>query len=148
MGNSKIQLADGTVLLDISQDTVTTGKMLLGTTAHDSSGEAIIGEIPSQSATDIMPGDTAQTAINAGTYAAGTVKVLPVPPTYAKLTDMFPVGAVWATKKSTDNPQTIFRFGTWRKIAPVAATWNDLKNTTWANLHSVPANVYVWERIA
>lgn len=41
--NNKVQLADGTVLMDLTQDTVTAGKLLSGTTAHDASGAEITG---------------------------------------------------------------------------------------------------------
>ena len=148
MANSKIQLADGTILLDISQDTVAAGNMLSGTTAHDSSGAAVTGTIPTQAATQVMPSRSAQQAVPAGTYMSGAVTVLPIPPTYALLTELFPVGGLWATKSSTADPAVRFGFGTWRKVAPAPATWNDLKRTTWNSIHSVPANVYVWERIA
>lgn len=43
MANSKVQLADGTVLIDISGDTVTADTLLSGTTAHDSAGNAVTG---------------------------------------------------------------------------------------------------------
>lgn len=42
---NKVQKADGTVLIDISSDTVTAGSMLSGTTAHDKSGAPIVGNI-------------------------------------------------------------------------------------------------------
>lgn len=45
MANSRIQLADGTVLLDISGDTVSAGAMLYGITAHDSSGTLVTGTL-------------------------------------------------------------------------------------------------------
>lgn len=40
---NKVQLSDGTVLIDISGDTVTAGKMLSGTTAHNAAGAQITG---------------------------------------------------------------------------------------------------------
>ena len=40
---NKVDLADGTVLIDLTSDTVAAGKMLSGTTAHDASGAAITG---------------------------------------------------------------------------------------------------------
>lgn len=43
MANSKVVLADGTVLIDLTADTVTAANMLSGTTAHDKSGAAITG---------------------------------------------------------------------------------------------------------
>lgn len=43
MENNKIELSDGTVLLDLTSDTVTPGKLVYGTTAHDQSGAQITG---------------------------------------------------------------------------------------------------------
>lgn len=40
---NKVKLADGTTLMDISEDTVTAGNMIKGTTAHDRSGASIVG---------------------------------------------------------------------------------------------------------
>ncbi len=40
---NKVQKADGTVLMDISSDTVTADKLLYGETAHDASGALITG---------------------------------------------------------------------------------------------------------
>lgn len=47
MANSKIQLSDGTVLMDLTSDTVTADKLLSGITAHDKSGASIIGTLAS-----------------------------------------------------------------------------------------------------
>lgn len=40
---NKIQLADGTSLIDISSDTVTADKLMQGYTAHDRTGALITG---------------------------------------------------------------------------------------------------------
>lgn len=45
MANSKVVLADGTVLMDISTDTVTAGALMSGVTAHDSSGSPVTGTL-------------------------------------------------------------------------------------------------------
>ena len=45
MANNKVQLADGTVLVDLTEDTVTPQTMLSGTTAHDKSGTQITGTV-------------------------------------------------------------------------------------------------------
>lgn len=42
---NKVQLADGTSLIDISSDTVTADKLMQGYTAHDRSGALITGLI-------------------------------------------------------------------------------------------------------
>lgn len=43
MANNKVQLADGTTLIDLTQDTVTPEVLASGYTAHDSAGEPIVG---------------------------------------------------------------------------------------------------------
>ena len=43
MANNKIQLADGTVLLDLTSDTVDDAHLAAGYTTHDKSGAAITG---------------------------------------------------------------------------------------------------------
>lgn len=45
MANSKVQLSDGTVLLDLTGDTVAPDKLLDGVTAHDKSGALIVGNV-------------------------------------------------------------------------------------------------------
>lgn len=45
MANNKVQLADGTVLVDLTEDTVTPQTMLSGATAHDKSGTQITGTV-------------------------------------------------------------------------------------------------------
>lgn len=45
MANNKVQLADGTTLIDLTEDTVTPQTMLYGETAHDRSGEQITGTL-------------------------------------------------------------------------------------------------------
>lgn len=47
MANNKIQLADGTVLLDLTQDSVTPATLKKGETAHDASGASIVGTMES-----------------------------------------------------------------------------------------------------
>lgn len=46
MANNKIQLSNGPVLLDISNDSVTPDKLVSGATAHNAAGERITGTIP------------------------------------------------------------------------------------------------------
>lgn len=46
MANSKVQLADGTVLMDLTEDTVTPETLAEGTTAHDAAGNLIVGVAP------------------------------------------------------------------------------------------------------
>lgn len=43
MANNKVQLSDGTVLLDLTGDTVTPETLLSGVTAHNAAGEPIVG---------------------------------------------------------------------------------------------------------
>lgn len=66
-------------LADVSNDTVTAATMLNGTKAHNNTGQAITGNIPSQSAKTITPSTSSQTGIAAGTYASGAVTINPIP---------------------------------------------------------------------
>lgn len=43
---NKVQMADGTVLMDLTEDTITAQHMLEGTIAHAPSGAQIEGSIP------------------------------------------------------------------------------------------------------
>jgi hypothetical protein len=45
MANNKVQLSDGTVLLDLTGDTVTPETLLSGVTAHNAAGEPIVGTV-------------------------------------------------------------------------------------------------------
>lgn len=45
MANSKIQLSNGVVLLDLTGDTVAADKLLSGATAHDKTGAQITGTL-------------------------------------------------------------------------------------------------------
>lgn len=62
-------------LIDLTNDTVTSNKMLSNTTAHDKSGSAIVGSIPSKSAQTYTPGTSNQT-IAASQYLTGTQTIL------------------------------------------------------------------------
>lgn len=76
--NSKIVLADGTVLLDLTADTVSAATLLSGATAHDKSGAAITGACTFDSDTsddtaavgEILSGKTAHAR---GTLLTGTM---------------------------------------------------------------------------
>lgn len=47
MANNKVQLSDGTVLLDLTGDTVTPETLMAGVIAHNAAGEPIVGEATS-----------------------------------------------------------------------------------------------------
>lgn len=67
---NKVQLANGTTLIDISSDTVAAEKMLSGVTAHDKSGAEITGSISSKAAATYNTKSSNQT-IAAGQYLSG-----------------------------------------------------------------------------
>ena len=60
---------------------------------------------------------------------------------------LYPVGSLYATESSTDNPATILGFGTWVKYAPADLNWNDT-DLDWNNTVGVTSGVYVWKRTA
>lgn len=43
MANNKVVLADGTILLDLTGDTVNVGNLGKGATAHNAAGDLVIG---------------------------------------------------------------------------------------------------------
>lgn len=57
--NSKVQLADGTVLIDLTEDTIAADKLLAGVTAHDKSGAPITGTVSSMTQAQISTAVTA-----------------------------------------------------------------------------------------
>ena len=60
---------------------------------------------------------------------------------------LYPVGSLYATESSTDNPATILGFGTWIKYAPADLNWNDT-DLDWNNTIGVTSGIYVWKRTA
>ena len=57
----------------------------------------------------------------------------------------YPVGSLYATTSSTDDPAVTLGFGVWSKVAPKDLTWNDAE-VTWADSVGVTNGIYVWER--
>lgn len=72
MANNKVQLSDGTTLIDLTQDTVTPQTLLSGATAHNAAGEKISGSVvtaPASTTTPKAPGTANAGSENA--YARG-----------------------------------------------------------------------------
>lgn len=63
---NKVQLADGTTLIDISSDTVTAAKVLNGYTAHKADGSQITGSIQNGTVTNNTSGGSSSGTINRG----------------------------------------------------------------------------------
>jgi len=217
---NKVELADGTVLIDLTSDTVASGKLLYGETAHGPDGAAVTGSIPTKTGSDLTAnGDTVtvpagyyassatkavdsgsttqnaptvntstgvvtatatvtagyqsadtksntlqlsteaggtttptrseQTLCAAGKYTLGAIKVAAIPASYYTLAEVFPVGSLYATETSTDDPATILGFGTWTKYAPAPLNWEDLEDTAWNSVVGVVSSgIYVWKRTA
>lgn len=70
MGNNIIKLADGTELLNISNDTVSAGSVLSGVTFHDKKGNAGSGSIESKSNSDVIISGN-EVAIPSGFFPSG-----------------------------------------------------------------------------
>lgn len=75
MANNKVQLANGQVLIDLTEDTVDSSSMLSGITAHDASGEIITGSIPENDATSIT-GSGSTVTVQAGYYRNNMTRTL------------------------------------------------------------------------
>lgn len=63
------------------------------------------------------------------------------------LQEVYPVGSLYATETSTDDPATILGFGTWTKYAPADMTWNDTE-LSWNTSIGTTEGIYVWKRTA
>ena len=75
MANNKVQLADGTVLVDLTSDTVNSSSMLSGVTAHAASGETVTGTIPENNANDIS-GSGSTLTVPSGYYRSSVTRTL------------------------------------------------------------------------
>lgn len=72
MATSKVIL-NGSTIMDVTQDTVTTGSMLSGTTAHKNDGTSITGSIASKTSSNLIASGLTVTA-PAGYYASNATK--------------------------------------------------------------------------
>lgn len=77
MANNKVQLSDGTVLLDLTGDTVTPENLLFGATAHNAAGEQISGAVAPvryDVAQNLTPAQKEQARDNIGASATVTMR--------------------------------------------------------------------------
>lgn len=145
---NRVQMADGTVLMDISADTVTAGSMLNGVTAHDKSGAAITGTIQDMAGTTVTPTRSAQTVETSGKHMTGNVVVAAIPDTYYTIEEaadiMFPVGSVYISTLST---APTFG-GVWEEII-IRQTLGQSKHgyTDWFAGENT-GNLHYWKRIS
>ena len=206
---NKVELADGTTLIDLTSDTVEAGKMLSGYTAHDKSGATVTGSIANKSSSDLQlmglmmvapagyyaqDGTKTISAITVSTNeelhvinggdidvttwqqgsnvsvtsyseenphiillngewntftpsSSGTYYGKVVVNTANLMQEVYPVGSLYATESSSDDPATILGFGTWTKYAPADLNWNDT-DLDWNNTVGVTSGIYVWKRTA
>ena len=63
---NKVQLADGTTLIDLTGDTVAADKILYGYTAHGASGASITGSVGNGTITNNTSGGTSAGTVNRG----------------------------------------------------------------------------------
>lgn len=70
---NKVLMGDGTVLIDLTGDTVAANKMLSGVTAHDKSGALITGSIQEKTGSDLSASGATVT-VPAGHYASQVTK--------------------------------------------------------------------------
>ena len=77
MANNKVQLSDGTVLLDLTGDTVTPETLAAGITAHDAAGNPIVGAVAPvryDVAQDLTSAQKEQARDNIGASATVTMR--------------------------------------------------------------------------
>nr|DAO69758.1 MAG TPA: hypothetical protein [Caudoviricetes sp.] len=76
MANNKVQLSDGTVLLDLTGDTVTPETLMSGVTAHNAAGEQIVGAVTAGGITNFPTIEEVRanwTAVDLVTHPVGDV---------------------------------------------------------------------------
>ena len=124
MANNKVQLSDGTVLLDLTGDTVTPETLLSGVTAHNAAGDRIVGAVAPvryDVAQDLTSGQKKQARDNIG--ASATV-------TMCKVTLMV---AGWgsSTKQQTVTVSGILADGTKQRVicSPVDESYDSAWNS-------------------
>lgn len=145
---NKVALADGTILMDLTSDTVAADKMLSGHTAHDSSGAPVTGSIQSANGASVTPTRQQQTINVAGKYMTGNIVVDAIPDTYYTMEEamalMFPVGSIYISTSST---APAFG-GTWVEVQ-VKQTLEEFKNgqAHYAEGQST-TNLHYWKRTA
>lgn len=145
---NKVSLADGTVLMDLTSDTVAADKMLSGYTAHDKSGAAITGNIQSDGGTSVTPTRQQQTVSVSGKYMTGNIVVAAIPNTYYTMEEamalMFPVGSIYISTSATAPSFG----GTWAEVK-VKQTLAEFKS---GDAHYVEGqsttNLHYWKRTA
>lgn len=96
----------------------------------------------------VTPTRSTQTVVASGKYTLGDVKVGPIPSNYYLLSEVYPVGSLWATESTTATPASTLGFGTWTQILPANATWGVLKNSNWNINASSVDGVRVFKRTA
>lgn len=118
---SKVVIGDETIV-DLTQDTVTAGKMLAGFTAHDKAGNQVTGSIQILAGQTITPTRNAQTIATNGKYLSGDIVISGIPASYytaeEALNLLFPVGSIYMSTSST---APTFG-GTWEEIL-ITDTW-------------------------
>ncbi len=81
MANNKVQLSDGTVLLDLTKDTVSSQTLLSGVTAHNAAGDPIVGAATAGGITNFPTIEEVRanwTAVDLTNNSFGNV--IPIPP--------------------------------------------------------------------
>lgn len=145
---NKVALADGTVLIDLTSDTVAADKMLSGYTAHGHDGAVVTGSIQSDGGTTVTPTRQQQTVSVSGKYMTGNIVVAAIPNTYYTMEEamalMFPVGSIYISTSSTAPSFG----GTWVEVK-VKQTLAEFKNgeAHYAEGQST-TNLHYWKRTA
>lgn len=124
MANNKVQLSDGTTLMDLTQDTVTPQTLLSGATAHNAAGEQISGAVAPvryDVAQDLTSDQKKQARDNIG--ASATVTMRKVTLTVA--------GWDSSTKQQTVAVSGILADGTKQRVicSPVDESYDSAWNT-------------------
>lgn len=145
MANNKVQLSDGTVLLDLTGDTVTPETLMVGVIAHNAAGERIVGTAVGIKLTGIsITTPPTKTAYKAGeTFDPAGMVVIATYSNGAKLTNpsytFSPAGALTASNTAitityTEGgvTKTATQAITVKAISIYGAIWDGTATTAWS----------------
>ena len=113
-------------------------------------------QLTTQAGATIVPTRSEQTAVTAGKYTIGVVKIGAIPSNYYTMQEIYPVDSLYVTTGGTD-PSITLGFGTWQLIRSMPYRWLDVATNTWYDINDssdwsfadkVADNIYVYQRTA
>lgn len=140
MANNKVQLSDGTVLLDLTGDTVTPETLMAGVTAHNAAGEPIVGTGDGSNLTVAFT--TASTRVNIATGEKLSVLFGKIAKWFSDLGSLAFKSTVAKSDLSNDVQTSLDKANSALQIAPVTSV-NGKTGAVTVNVPTVPSTTAI-----